>query len=133
MISPEDKAMNAYPIKMADFGFTVPDMIDLNEESRNVYREGYEQAMKDLGWHDASVDLPPIDEEVIALTNVIGGKEIPTAGYICYAHRPDPNGWDGRNIETGEITHYQAKMYDGWNIPGVKFWMYCPEIPGIKE
>lgn len=88
-----------------------------------------EQAEKDLGWHSVDECLPEIDEEVIALTNQMNGKTLDTARRICYAHRPDPKGWDGRSLDTGEVKHYDVVTYNGWNVPGVRYWMPCPKIP----
>lgn len=92
------------------------------------FLEGYGRAEKDLGWHSVNECLPEIDEEVIVLTNVIHGKEIPPARCICYGHRPNPAGWDGKNLITGKVTHREPVTYDGWNIPGVKYWMKCPKL-----
>ena len=92
-----------------------------------------EQALRavELGrnnlWKSAGGDdLPKIDREVVALR----GLKDPTAtdclcGYeIVFAHRPNPDGWDGRSILTGEVDLYTPKTYDkgGWNIPDVKRW-----------
>lgn len=67
-------------------------------------------------WVRVSDRLPEIDREVIVLQS---------NNKVCFAHRPNPNGWDGRNIVTGEVTHHDVKTYDkgGWNIPDVKYWM----------
>lgn len=35
----------------------------------------------------------------------------------------------GKDIFTGKVTHHDVVTYDGWNIPGVKYWMPCPKIP----
>lgn len=81
-------------------------------------------------WHDAeSDDLPPYDKEVIVLLN----KYEPFYN-VCFAHRPDPAGWDGKDLDTGEIKHYQAKTYGkgGWNIFGVKWWLDV-ELPKVEE
>ena len=75
--------------------------------------EAYEQAMKDLGWHSVKESLPPMDEEVIVLTDDIHGKIVPNSHYICYGHIVD------KNI---------AVDYNGWNIPGVTHWMPCPKL-----
>lgn len=75
---------------------------------------GYELAKKDLGWHSVEESLPPMGEEVIVLTNEANGHTLPVACHLCFAHRPEP-----------EV----AVCYDGWNIPGVKYWMNCPELP----
>lgn len=60
-------------------------------------------------------DLPEINREVIVLCE---------NEKVCYGHRPDPNGWDGKNIITGDVSHYTPQTYDngGWNIPNVKWW-----------
>ena len=65
-----------------------------------------------LGWHDAKKEQPPIDEEVIVLTNILNGKELSTLRRICFGHIVD------KNI---------CVDYDGWNIPGVAYWMYYKE------
>lgn len=89
---------------------------------------GYKEAEKDLGWHSVKEMLPPIDEEVIVLTDDIHGTIVPGAHGICFGHRPNPDGWDGKNMKTGEVKHYDVVTYDGWNIPGVTHWMYCPKL-----
>jgi hypothetical protein len=65
-----------------------------------------------LGWHDAKKEQPPMDEEVIVLTNILNGKELSTPRVICFGHIVD------KNI---------CVDYDGWNIPGVAYWMYYKE------
>jgi hypothetical protein len=65
-----------------------------------------------LGWHDAKKEQPPMDEEVIVLTNILNGKELSTPRRICFGHIVD------KNI---------CVDYDGWNIPGVAYWMYYKE------
>lgn len=70
-----------------------------------------------LLWHPADGDyLPEIDREVIVLL---------TNDMVCFAHRPNPNGWDGKSVTTGKVEHYTPKNYDkgGWNIPEVKYWL----------
>lgn len=78
-------------------------------------------------WHPADGDdLPEIDREVVVFTQNFPND----AGImkVAIAHRPNPNGWDGRNILTGEVDHYTPKIYDkgGWNIPDVKYWLDAP-------
>lgn len=80
-------------------------------------------------WYSAEECLPPYDEEVIVLSDNINGETVPNANRISFGHRPNPEGWIGRDIATGKVTHYEPKTYDGWNIPDVKYWMFCPEIP----
>ena len=84
--------------------------------------EEYKQSL----WKPAdSDDLPEIDREVIALLS---------NGKVCFAHRPNPNGWDGRNILTGEVNHYTPKTYDngGWNGPDVRWWLDL-DLPKMEE
>ena len=92
----------------------------------------YEQAEKDLGWHSVKETLPPVDEEVIVLTDDVHGTIVQGAHGICFGHRPNPDGWDGKNMETGEVKHYDVVTYDGWNIPGVTLWMHCPKLEDNK-
>lgn len=82
----------------------------------SVTRKAVDIALANL-WHDAQGDdLPEIDREVIVLCD---------NGKVCFEHRPDPNGWDGKNILTGEVTHYTPQTYDkgGWNFPNIKWWL----------
>ena len=76
---------------------------------------GYEQAEKDLGWHSVKESLPPMDEEVIVLSDIINGKEVHGACCISFGHIVDKR---------------YCVDYDGWNIPGIHHWMPCPKING---
>ncbi len=71
-----------------------------------------------LGWHDAKKEQPPMDEEVIVLTNVLNGKELSTPRRICFGHIVDKK---------------VCVDYDGWNIPGVAYWMYDPKLKEDKK
>ena len=81
-------------------------------------------------------DLPEIDREVIVLvgiktpvtTDSVWGCE------VAFAHRPNPDGWDGKSILTGKVEHYDVQTYGkgGWNIPDVKFWLDC-KLPKMEE
>ena len=81
-------------------------------------------------WKDAQGDdLPEIDREVIVLVKYntqrnIHDEEYPTYR-VGFGHRPNPYGWDGKNIDTNEVIHYTPKLYDkgGWNQPNVRFWL----------
>lgn len=77
-------------------------------------------------------DLPDIDKEVIVLTQPYPLES--TEYVISFAHRPNPDGWNGKSISTGKIEHYQPKTYDkgGWNIPNVKWWLDL-DLPTIEE
>lgn len=78
-----------------------------NLHLRKAFLQGYDKAKKDLGWHSIEESLPQINEEVIVL--------IDTAPYhsIACAHIVDK-----------EI----VENFNGWNIPGVKYWMHYPKI-----
>ena len=78
------------------------------------FLNGYEAAEKDIGWNSVDKSLPPMGKEVIVLTNEMNGHNLPHASHLCFAHLVDRR---------------YAMDYNGWNIPGVKFWMYCPELP----
>lgn len=73
-------------------------------------------------------DLPEIDREVIVFTQNFPDD----AGImsVAIAHRPNPNGWDGKSITTGKVEHYTPKTYGngGWNIPNIVYWLDV-EIP----
>ena len=65
-------------------------------------------------------DLPEIDREVIAIIDYDFGHY-----KVVYAHRPNPNGWNGTNRDTGEDEHFDPVIYDqgGWNQPHVLYWL----------
>ena len=77
-------------------------------------------------------DLPEIDREVVVFTQNF--PEDASIMKVAIAHRPNPNGWDGRNILTGEVNHYTPKTYDkgGWSIPDIKGWLDL-ELPKTEE
>lgn len=111
----EEAALKAYPIKGKWVGNQYGEWDnDINGPNRNAFLQGYEQAEKDLGWHP-STEHPQVDEEVIVLADIItkGGLNV-GFGRIAFGHIVDKS---------------VAIDYNGWNIPGVKFWMPMPEIP----
>ena len=78
-------------------------------------------------WHKENLwkpadgdDLPEIDREVIAILDYDFGHY-----KVVYAHRPNPNGWNGTNIDTGEKEHFEPVIYDkgGWNQPHLLYWL----------
>lgn len=76
-------------------------------------------------WKDAQGDdLPEIDREVIALQ----GRK------VVFAHRPDPKGFDGKSLTTGEVEHYSPMIFGkgGWNMEGVTYWLDAPLPEGIE-
>lgn len=66
-------------------------------------------------WISADEKLPEMDEEVIVLTDELGTAPIYK---IAFGHVVDVE----RCID-----------YNGWNCPGVKYWMPCPKIPGMND
>ena len=92
------------------------------QKEYTCYEEAFEDGAKwkvENLWKPADGDdLPEIDREVIAILD---------NGKVGFAHRPNPNGWDGKSLTTGEVEHYTPKTYGkgGWNIPDVKFWLDC--------
>jgi hypothetical protein len=77
-------------------------------------------------WHEANGDyLPKVDREVIVLCK---------NNKVCYGHRPNFKGWDGKNIITGEVRHYTPQTYGKgeWNIPDVRWWLDC-SLPNLEE
>jgi len=77
-------------------------------------------------WKSVAGDyLPEIDKDVIVLCQPypLEGDEY----VVSFAHRPNPNGWNGRNILTGEVEHFVPKTYGkgGWSMPDVKWWLDC--------
>ena len=84
-------------------------------------------------WKPADGDyLPEIDREVVVF--IQNFPEDAGIMKVAIAHRPNPNGWDGRNILTGEVDHYTPKTYDkgGWNIPDVKWWLDL-DLPKMEK
>lgn len=75
---------------------------------------------ENLWKHADGDDLPEIDREVIAILDYDFGHY-----KVVYAHRPNPNGWNGTNIDTGEKEHFEPVIYDkgGWNQPHVLYWL----------
>ena len=111
MTRAEERALEAYPYKIEEHPKVMCGVItyDANKQPRVFFQEGYEQAEKDLGWHSVDESLPPMDEEVIVLLG-----------------RYD----DLFEIAVGHIVNKDIAIdFNGWNIPGVKFWMPMPEIP----
>lgn len=88
------------------------DTLEVKEVEQNLWK------------HAGGDDLPEIDREVIALLS---------NGKVVYAHRPNPDGWDGKNILTGDVRHYDIQTYDkgGWNQPNIKWWLDL-DLPEIE-
>lgn len=90
----------------------------------NIFKEGMLYGRSDVLKPADGDDLPEIDREVIAL---VENNEHYVA---CFAHRPNPNGWDGKSLTTGKVEHFTPKTYDkgGWNSPNIKWWLDV-EVP----
>ena len=65
----------------------------------------------ELEWCSVNYSLPEIDEEVIVLTDELGTAPVYN---ICLGHIVDTE----RCID-----------FNGWNIPGVKYWIPLPKTP----
>lgn len=107
----EDAAFDAYPYQRATHFPDGFQEFDRNSVPRTLFQEGYEQAEKDLGWHSVDESLPPVDEEVIVLTDRLN---LGSMYAIAIGHIVDKE---------------KAVDYNDWNIPGVKYWMPMPVIP----
>lgn len=79
------------------------------QEVSDAFKAGAQYAAP--RWINVDEKLPEMDEEVIVLTDELGTAPIYK---IAFGHIVDVE----RCID-----------YNGWNIPGVKYWMPCPEIP----
>lgn len=88
---------------------------------REGFIDGYEQAEEYLGWHSVEESLPPIDEEVIVLTDHLNLDCFYRIGFGHIVNEEAKVDIDGKP--------YKPESHNGWNIPGVRFWMPCPEIP----
>lgn len=91
---------------------------------KETFMDGFKKGAK---WQKAKLwkpadgdDLPEYDREVIAILDYDFGHY-----KVVYAHRPNPNGWNGTNIDTGEKEHFEPEIYDkgGWNQPHVLYWL----------
>lgn len=79
-------------------------------EGRDAFKAGAEW-MAGQGWIGVDERLPEMDQEVIVLADEIGTAPIYKIGF-------------------GHIVDVERCIdYNGWNCPGVKYWMPCPEIP----
>lgn len=108
-----DAALKAYPNE----SFIDESYADM---CRSFYEEGYEQAEKDLGWHSVDESLPPVDEEVIVLTDALNLHCFHKIGFAHIVNQEATVGIDGKP--------YKPISHDGWNIPAVKYWMPMPKL-----
>ena len=83
--------------------------LELKPFAKKYFKAGAEW-MAGRGWISVDERLPEMDEEVIVLSDELGTAPI-------------------YKIAFGHIVDVRCIDYNGWNIPGVKYWMPCPEIP----
>ena len=97
-----------------------------------AFEDGAKWKIENLWKPSDGDDLPEIDREVVVLTQPYPLENLEYA--VSFAHRPNPNGWDGKSVTTGKVEHYTPKTYDkgGWNIPDVKYWLDC-SMPKMVE
>ena len=98
----------------------LPSNKEVDEGVKNVleWLKGFVERQKE-GWIDVKDSLPPMDEEVIVLRSEFPSETVSDPMYkISFGHIVDRR---------------HCVDYDGWNVPYVKYWMPCPEIPGQDE
>lgn len=113
----EEAALKAYPPETRKAFELLPK--DWNKPLRAACIKGYELAEKDFGWHSVDESLPPVDEEVIVLRNESNGITLPYPYNLTYGHL------------VADKTIFVE--YNGWNVPGVKYWMPMPKLPNEDE
>lgn len=126
----EEKALEAYPEEIAVAygplpGASGPCEFDDNQTYRIGFIKGYEQAEKDLGLHSVDESLPPVDEEVIVLTDALNLHCFHKIGFAHIVNQEATVDIDGKP--------YKPISHDGWNIPAVKYWMPMPIVPEEEE
>ena len=92
---------------------------------REAFKEGATW-LQSNAWIDAQGDnLPKYDREVIVLLDRWNGVELGENMRVAFAHRPNPEGWDGKSLTTGKHEHFDVQTYGkgGWNGDGVKYWL----------
>lgn len=92
-------------------------------------QEQKERVAKELWKPAQGDDLPEYYKEVVVFQTAPFGMM-----QVAIAHRPDPNGWDGKSMLTGKVEHYTPKTCGkgGWNIPDVVWWLDS-DLPVIEK
>lgn len=106
---PSDLDDTAWAYVKKKYGIVEPEKVFENEEIAEDFKAGAQYAAS--RWISVDERLPEMDEEVIVLTDELGTAPIYK---IAFGHIVDVE----RCID-----------YNGWNCPGVKYWMPCPKIP----
>lgn len=106
-----------------DRGAATVDALEDNTQELTFAKGFYRGAkwQKEKLWKPADGDdLPEYDREVIAILDYDFGHY-----KVVYAHRPNPEGWNGTNIDTGEKEHFEPATYGkgGWNQPHILYWL----------
>ena len=120
MSKASEAALKAYPKEtpLEVFGYSLEYSDTL--AGRKGFIKGYEQAEIDLGWHSVEESLPPVDEEVIVLTDALNLHCFHKIGFAHIVNQEATVGIDGKP--------YKPISHDGWNIPAVKYWMPMPKL-----
>ena len=67
---------------------------------------------------DDESKLPPYDKEVIVLCDTHKNVTLGDSYYVCFAHRPDPKGFEYKGKTIKPMTYGKG----GWNVEHVKYW-----------
>lgn len=123
----KEEAWKAYPKRPERRYITAYGTLefDYDAPTREGFISGYEQAEKDLGWHSVDESLPPVDEEVIVLTDALNLHCFHKIGFAHIVNQEATVDIDGKP--------YKPISHDGWNVPAVKYWMPMPIIPEEDE
>lgn len=120
MTRAEEAALKAYPYQRATHFPDGFQEFDRNAVARTLFLEGYTQAEKNLGWHSVDESLPPVDEEVIVLTDALNLHCFHKIGFAHIVNQEATVDIDAKP--------YKPISHDGWNIPAVKYWMPMPKL-----
>lgn len=129
-----DKAADEYTdnpanyLEYSDDGWEDKTDIDYVERA---FKAGAEWRQNNLWKSSDGEDLPEIDREVVILYQRYPLENCEYS--VGFGHRPKEY-WDGKNVDTGEITRYYPKRYDkgGWNGPNIKWWLDL-NLPKTEE
>lgn len=105
----EERALEAYPVKQR-YNDYYGDYEDMNIVERVSFQEGYEQAEKDLGWHSVDESLPPVDEEVIVLTDVLNLHCFHKIGFAHIVNQEATVDIDGIALYEAFLAGWEAAM-----------------------
>ena len=105
-----DEAVHEYMEHIPESEPELMDSFYTWDQMEAAFKAGAEW-MAGQGWISVDEKLPDLDEEVIVLTDEHNTAPIYKIGF-------------------GHIVDVERCIdYNGWNHPGVKYWMPCPKIP----